>query len=79
MSYMSHIKFNTEEIKKAIEIVGGVTKLAKELEVSYHTVLTWKNGRSSASPLNCINIEKVTKGKVKRENILPEYPWKSFK
>jgi DNA-binding transcriptional regulator YdaS (Cro superfamily) len=77
---MMNIKeMNTEAIEKAIEIVGGATALAKKLHVTYHTVLTWKNGRSSISSLNCINIEKITEGKVNRKDILPNYPWEDFK
>jgi DNA-binding transcriptional regulator YdaS (Cro superfamily) len=70
---------NLDAIKKAIEFAGGATALAKKLHVTYHTVLTWKNGRSSISPMNCLNIERVTEGKVKRKDILPNYPWEDFK
>jgi DNA-binding transcriptional regulator YdaS (Cro superfamily) len=76
---MNISKSNQDAIKKAIEIAGGATNLAKKLGVTYHTILTWKNGRTSISPINCINIEKETDGKVKREDILPTYPWDSFK
>ncbi|RZI45478.1 transcriptional regulator [Candidatus Finniella inopinata] len=70
---------NHEFIQKAIDLVGGATALAKKLNVSYHTVLTWKNGRSSVSTTNCQKIEKATDGKVKAKDILPDYPWDELK
>ena len=69
------MKYNVEAIKKAIQIAGGATQLAHKLGVSYQTVLTWKNARSSVSPTNCVKIEKVTEGAVSRREILPEFPW----
>jgi len=68
-------KYNVVSIEKAIEVIGGAEKLARKLEVSYQTVLNWKNGFAVPSCLNCVRIEKVTGGAVKRENILPDYPW----
>lgn len=70
---------NQESIQKAIDLVGGATALAKKINVSYHTVLTWKNGRSSVSTTNCQKIEKATDGKVTAKDILPDYPWDELK
>lgn len=67
--------YNVSSINKAIFIIGGGEKLARKIETSYQTVLNWKNGFSVPSIINCIKIEKVTGGKVKREDILPDYPW----
>lgn len=72
---MIQSKCNYEKILEAIQIIGSATALSKKINVSYHTVLTWKNGRSSISPTNCQKIEKATDGQVKREDILPDYPW----
>ena len=68
-------KYSVLSIEKAIEIVGGAEKLARKIEVSYQTVLNWKNGFAVPNPLNCVKIEKITDGAVKREYILPDYPW----
>ncbi len=64
-----------ESIEKAIEIVGGAKELAEKMNVSYKSVLDWKNGRVKLSPINCVKMEKLTNGEVKREEILPDYPW----
>lgn len=76
---MIQSRCNYEAIKKAIGIAGNATELAKKMNVSYHTVLTWKNGRSSISTTNCQKIEKVTEGIIKKEDILPDYPWDELK
>lgn len=68
-------KSNVIEIKKAIELAGGARELAVKLGVSYQSVLDWKNERSNINFLNCIKIEKLTEGKIKARDILPDYPW----
>jgi DNA-binding transcriptional regulator YdaS (Cro superfamily) len=74
------LKMNAKEsIEKAIEIVGGAKELAEKMNVSYKSVLDWKNGRVKLSPINCVKMEKLTDGKVKREDILPEYPWNDLR
>ena len=70
--------YNLEAIQKAIDIVGSSSKLAKNLDVTYQTVIFWKNGRVIPNPLNCANIEKATKGLVNRRDILPDYPWEDL-
>ena len=64
-----------DAIKKAIDIVGGNTQLSLKANISYQSIIDWKSGRKSPTPLNCIKIEKATDGKVNRREILPEFPW----
>ena len=71
--------YNVASIAKAIEIIGGGERLARKIETSYQTVLNWKNGFSVPSIINCVKLEKATDGKVKREDILPDYPWDELK
>lgn len=68
-------KSNTEILKKAIDILGGLTQLSIKINVSYQTVLDWKHGRRTPTPTNCQKIEKATDGQIKAEEILPDYPW----
>ncbi len=75
---MTPNRCNYDLIKEAIIFAGGATALAKKMNVSYHTVLTWKNGRSSISTTNCQKIEKLTEGKIKARDILPDYPWEEL-
>jgi|GEM_PF-1846890 len=71
--------YNILSIEKAIEVIGGAEKLARKLEVSYQTVLNWKHGFTAPNSLNCVRIEKVTDGIVKREDILSNYPWNELR
>lgn len=68
-------RYSVISIEKAINIVGGAEKLARKIDVSYQTVLNWKNGFAVPNSLNCVKIEKITGGVVKREDIIPDYPW----
>ncbi len=68
-------KANIEEIKRAASIVGSPTRLAWALEVSYNTVYSWMNGKFAPDPINCLKIQKVTKGQVQARDILPNYEW----
>lgn len=72
-------KYNVTSIKKAIKVIGSASKLAIKLEVSYQAALNWNSGFAVPSPLNCVRIEKITNGVVKREDILPDYPWGEFR
>lgn len=68
-------KYNTELIHKAINCVGNASKLATALRVTYSCVLLWQKGESFPNPINCMKIEKLTKGLVKKEDLLPDYEW----
>jgi DNA-binding transcriptional regulator YdaS (Cro superfamily) len=70
--------YNVDAIEKAIELLGGAEKLARKLEVSYTTVFKWRKGQSVPSLLKCIDIEIVTENQVKREEILPNFPWEKL-
>jgi DNA-binding transcriptional regulator YdaS (Cro superfamily) len=68
-------KYNVVAIEKAIEIVGGAERLARKLDISYQAVRNWQHGFAVPNILSCVKIEKITDGNVKREDILPDYPW----
>ena len=70
---------NLEMIRKAIDIMGGLTSLSVKINVSYQSVLDWKHGRRVPGPINCQKIEKATDGQVKAKDILPDYPWDELK
>ena len=74
-----HRNINTDAIKKAVEVVGGINELAKKIGVSYSTIINWRNNRFSVSMENCLKIEKATNGLVKKEELLPDYPWNELK
>lgn len=79
MTNFYKIKCNLKALEKAINESGGIQNLATKTGVSYQTVLNWKSMRTSISPINCVRIEEATDGKVKREDILPGYPWEELR
>ncbi len=72
------MKNKNEIIHKAIDYFGGRQELAKKLGVSYRSVIDWAGGRSNIGALNALKIEKLTNCEIKREDILPNYPWESL-
>jgi DNA-binding transcriptional regulator YdaS (Cro superfamily) len=71
--------YNAEAVKRAAEILGSKYKLAQLLQVCYSTVFRWCNNQNAPSVHHCILIEKVTRGAVKKEEILTQYSWDKFK
>lgn len=67
--------FNTEEIKRAADIVGSYHKLSLLLGVSVVNVYKWRDGKSTPDPINCLKIQKLTNGQVKAKDIRPDYEW----
>lgn len=70
---------NLQAIHRAIELTGGLTNFSLKVNISYQTALNWKHGRRIPSPLYCSKIEEITEGKVKKEEILPDYPWEKLR
>ena len=64
-----------EYIQQAIDIVGSTAKLARQLEITSATVYNWLWGKTIPDPINCLKIQKATKGKVKAKDIRPDYEW----
>ncbi len=59
-----------DALLRAIEIAGGVTRLADALDVSQSTVSMWLL-RKSIPPIRAIQIEDATNGRVKRSELCP--------
>lgn len=70
---------NVETIKKAADIFGSLSKLAIAIGANYTSVFKWAHGKAVPSPLNCMRIEKATKGQITKEEIRPDFDWKRFK
>lgn len=62
-------------IKIAIELVGGVKNLARLIGASHQAVYAWAGGSKLISAEYCPNIEKVTAGKVRCEDLRPDVSW----
>jgi len=69
------LEYNKDEIRRAVEIVGSVIRLAGILRVGQLSVYKWLNGKGIPDPINCLKIEKATQGQVKARDIRPDYEW----
>ncbi|MEE6042394.1 transcriptional regulator [Avibacterium paragallinarum] len=61
-----------KSIQKAINVLGKQQLLAEACGVSQNAVSKWLNG-GSISLENALRIEKATQGRVKAEEISPEF------
>lgn len=59
------------EIKRAIEVVGGPSKMASLLGVSAQAVCFWRDGKRRMPVEMCPAIEVATSGEVTRQNLRP--------
>ncbi len=67
--------FNNEKVREAADILGSAMKLAREIGVGEVAVYKWIHAKSIPDPINCLKIQKATKGKVKAKDIRPDYEW----
>lgn len=61
-----------ESIRKAIEIAGSATNLAKKVGVSVQSVCFWRDGRRSVPINKCAAIERATNRAVTRKELRPD-------
>jgi DNA-binding transcriptional regulator YdaS (Cro superfamily) len=58
-------------LEVAIEILGGVSEMAKRIDVSPSAITNWR-ARGRVPPERCRAIETLTKGKVTRRDLRPD-------
>lgn len=75
---MARYESNIEKLREAIEIAGGMGNLSAKSKISYQSIMDWRSGKKSPSPISCKKIEKAVEGKVKAEELLPSYPWEDL-
>lgn len=63
---------DTTSIKKACAVAGGVTALARLLNVTVPTVSEWTRARRPVPSTRCIAIERAVNGKVTRYQLRPD-------
>ena len=64
-----------QELKRAIEHVGGAASLARSLGVSIPAVYAWSSGQRRISADYCPAIERLTGGAVRCEELRPDVDW----
>jgi len=62
-------------LDKAIELAGGVTKLAEALGQGQSVVSNWRARGTVIDPKNCTAIERLTAGQVSRIELRPADWW----
>jgi len=63
-------------IQKAVEIVGGQSALATALGIKNPAIVwQWVNKVRPVPAKYCVDIERLTKGVVTREQLCPDFPW----
>ena len=60
-----------DALSKAIEFIGGVTKLAAAIGVGQNVVSNWKS-RGQVPADKCLAIERATGGMVTKEQLRPD-------
>lgn len=68
------MKIHTQ-LKKACDIVGTQAELAKKLGVKPPTVNQWLRFVKKIPLKQCVKIELLTNGEVKREDLNPSVDW----
>lgn len=64
-----------EGMVSAIEAMGGLGPLAQALEVSTAAVGQWRDGVRQVPAERAIQIEALTQGAVRCEQLRPDVPW----
>jgi DNA-binding transcriptional regulator YdaS (Cro superfamily) len=62
-------------VQKAAESAGGISALARLLDVSVPTVHQWITGTRRVPAERCLLIEQATGGTIKAEDLRPDVPW----
>jgi len=64
-----------EAIRQAADQLGGVTEMAKKLGISTQAVYQWIRGERQVPAERCPQIERLTAGAVRCEQIRPDVEW----
>lgn len=62
-------------VRRAAEILGGLSALARALNVKPPTVHQWADGDRPVPPQHCVAIERNTAGAVTRADLRPDDYW----
>lgn len=62
----------TDAIKKAVELAGSQTALARLIGVSQGLIWQWCNGRLRVPAERCCDIERAAGGRVTRAQLRPD-------
>ena len=66
-------------VSRAIEIAGGLNRLARAIGVASPTVHEWKTGKRRVPAERCLQIDKFTNGVVDCEQLRPDVEWRPIR
>ncbi|MGQ3051067.1 MAG: helix-turn-helix domain-containing protein [Roseateles sp.] len=66
-------------IARACKHLGGQGAVARLLGLKPPTVNEWCTGKRKVPAERCIQIEQLTDGAVRCEELLPDFPWAAFR
>jgi DNA-binding transcriptional regulator YdaS (Cro superfamily) len=66
---------NISPIKRACDLVGGPSRMARLLEISPATVSEWIGGRREVPVSRCPTIERLVGGAVRCEELRGDVEW----
>lgn len=75
MPNMTSMSTDNTPISRACQLVGGLTHLAKLLDVKPPTVSQWLSASRPIPAERCVQIEEVTDGQVRCEELRPDVNW----
>lgn len=64
--------FSMNKFNDVIDIYGSPTKTAEAIGASLQAVCFWRDGDREINPKMCVKIEKITGGKVTRQDLRPD-------
>lgn len=62
---------NFEPVRTACDYAGGISALARHLDVAPQVVHRWASGQQEVPIIRCVEIEILTKGLVTRKQLRP--------
>lgn len=61
----------SNHVRRAAEILGGLSAMARALSIKPPTVHQWADGERPVPPQHCLAIERATDGAVTRQDLRP--------
>lgn len=75
MPNMGDMSTDNTPIFRACQIVGGLSNLARLLDVKPPTISQWLNASRPIPAERCVQIEEATNGQIRCEELRPDVNW----
>ena len=68
----------SQAVAKAAEILGGQAEMARRIGVKPPTISQWIAGSRPVPAVRALDIESLTGGAVRRNELSPTFPWEKI-